>query len=104
MPINSVPPTLESLAIRIIALENAEKENHESHKIIYDRMESIELRSAVINDRYERILEEIRDINNKLETIAEQPQKRWDTAMTSGITALVGGGIGYALSQILGGV
>lgn len=95
MPMNSVPPTLESLAIRITALENAEKENHESHKIIYDRMESIELRSAVINDRYERILEEIRDINNKLETIAEQPQKRWDTAVTAVITAVIGIAVGW---------
>lgn len=75
-----------------------------SRKIIYERLERLDSFKAVTDERYKRILDEISEIKVELKAVSEQPKKRWDTAVTSCITAIIGGIIGFFVSKISGGM
>lgn len=84
-------------------LERLEQKYSESRQKIYARLESLERSEAVTQERYERILDEIKDINHQLKELSSKPQKRWDAAVLGVITTLIGGVTGYIVSKIFGG-
>ena len=46
----------------------------------------------------------ITDMSGRLKTVEDKPSKRWETIISSGISAVVGGVIGYVLFRLgLGG-
>lgn len=91
---------IKDLKTEIKALED---KYSSSRKLIYSRLEQLDRSAAVTDDRYVRILHEIEEINEKLKALSEQPQRRWDAAVTGTITAIIGGVIGFVISQIFGG-
>lgn len=79
---NSLPPTLESLAARITVLENANKENHESHGAIYARIEAVEKGHAVLDTSLTNIWTVLKEIQADIKELKEKPGKRWDAVVT----------------------
>lgn len=75
---NSFPPTLESLATRVTALENDIKENHESHGAIYARIETVERGHAVLDTSLTNIWTVLKEIQSDVKELKEKPGKRWD--------------------------
>lgn len=84
-------------------IKELEKKYSTSRKSIYERLENLERQSALTDERYKRILEELEELKNTIKPLTEKPQKRWDTAVTSTITAIVGGIVGFIISKIFGG-
>ena len=111
MPMNSTPITLESLPARVAMLEKKSEENHDAHDTIYNRIEKLESESGRVDEKYKMIIRDLDELKTqqkeillRIETMAQQPAKRWDTAITSIITSVVGGIVGYFLSNIAGGM
>lgn len=91
-------------------IESLEQKRTAENKEIYERLRSIEIANGVTDERYKSILKELNDqksqlatISNQLNALNEKPAKRLETAITSTISALVGGVIGYVISFIFGG-
>ena len=107
---NSIPITLEALAARITELEKAKGDNHADHSNIYRRLETLETDKGRTAEQYKYIrrdLDELKkqqqEILDRIELISQKPAKRWDTVVTSTITAIIGGIIGFILTRVLGG-
>ena len=108
---NSVPLTPESLAARITMLEKKIDENHEAHDAIYNRIERLETESGRVDEKYKSTMRDLgelktqqKEILSRIETMAQQPAKRWETVVSSAISAIVGGIMGYFASKFSGGV
>lgn len=93
---NSAPITLESLAVRVTALEHASERNSENHGQLYARIESMEKGYAVVNTNLDNIWTVLREIQSDLKTITDQPRKRMDTIITEAIK--------YAIIAIFGAI
>lgn len=81
-----------------------------ARKQIYTRLEALERASAVADERFKQILDEIKKSNEEIEKISKQiedlsnqPAKRWDKAVITTITTIVGAFVGYIASKIFGG-
>lgn len=92
-------------------LNRMESKYSESRQRIYERIERLETESGRTDEKYKSIMKDLEELKQKqkeilerIESMAQQPAKRWDTAITSIITAVVGGIVGYFLSNIAGGV
>lgn len=111
MPMNSTPITLESLAARVAMLEKKSEENHDAHDTIYNRIEKLESESGRVDEKYKMIIRDLDELKTqqkeillRIETMAQQPAKRWETAVTSCITAIIGAVMGYLVSVLTRGV
>lgn len=91
---------IKDLKTEVKALED---KYSSSRKLIYERLERLDRSAAVTDDRYVRILHEIEEINARLKALSEQPQKRWDTAVTVSITSIISGVIGFVIAKLFGG-
>ena len=86
---NSVPITLEGLAVRVTALENSEKENHESRGKIYARLEAVENGHAVLDSSLKSLKDLCEEIRADVKELKEKPAKRWDMIISEAIKWLV---------------
>lgn len=86
---NSAPLTLESLAVRVTALEKTASENHESHGSIYARLESIEKGHAVLDTNLTNIWKVLNEIQKDLKELKDKPGKRWDLIVSESIKWVV---------------
>lgn len=84
-------------------VKELEEKYSSSRRLIYDRLEELEKSSAIVDERYTRILSEIEEIKAAIKPLTDKPHKRWDTAITAVITATVGGVVGFVVSKIFGG-
>lgn len=91
---NSLPPTLESLAARVTVLENANKENHESHGAIYARIEAVEKGHATLDVSLTSIKQVLDEIKADVKDMKEKPVKRWDMIVSESIKWLVVAALG----------
>lgn len=78
---NSTPLTLESLAVRATALEQAMKENHETHGEIFARIEAVEKGHAVLDTNLNNIWKVLKEIQTDIKEMKERPTKRYDKAI-----------------------
>lgn len=78
IPINTTPLTLESLAVRVTALEHAKDENHESHGAIYARIEAVEKGHTALDVSLNSIKQVLDEIKSDVKELKEKPAKRWD--------------------------
>lgn len=76
-------------------IEELEKKVFNENKEINMRISALELAMALSDDRYNRILNEIGSLKSEIQKLTEQPKKRWDTAVTAVITAIVGIAVGW---------
>lgn len=78
----SIPDTIETLAVRVAALEHERDKNSEAHGKIYDRLEIMEQGHAVVNSNLDNIWTVLKEIQADLKSITERPQKRMDAIIT----------------------
>ena len=75
--------------------------NSEDHKEFYDRIEKSEKDMVEsIGDR-KHITQQLEEINGNVKTLMEKPAKRYDTVVTSVLTAAIGALVGFILSGVL---
>ena len=74
---NSQPPTLETLAVRVTSLEKSSADNHESHGGIYSRLSKIEQENAVINNSLSSIREMLATIQKDVQAVKDRPSNRY---------------------------
>ena len=82
---NSTPLTLESLAVRVTALEKTAEENHESHGAIYARIEAVEKGHAVLDTSLTNIWQVLKEIQSDVKELKDKPAKRWDLIISESI-------------------
>lgn len=75
---NSTPLTLESLAVRVTALEKTAAENHESHGAMYARIEAVEKGHAVLDNNLTNIWNVLKEIQADVKEMKDKPARRWD--------------------------
>lgn len=76
---NSAPLTLETLAVRVTALEHTSERNSEDHGKIYARVEAVEQGQAVVNNNMNNIITVCNEIKQDVKELKEKPAKRWDS-------------------------
>lgn len=76
--LNNTPLTLEALAVRITALENTAKQNHETHGEIFARIESVEKGNAVLDASLQNIWTVLKEIQADVKEMKSRPIKRYD--------------------------
>ena len=90
-------------------LDATEKMAHieESVKSAHKRIDDIEKLTQSVYElaaSIKTMQTSITNMSDRLKTVEEKPGKRWDLIVTCGITAIVGGVIGYVLFKLgLGG-
>lgn len=94
---NSLPPTLESLATRVTALETSSKENHESHGKIYERIDGLEKGHAVLDNSLTNIWQVLKEIQADVKEMKARPGKRYDRAVEIIVQWLIVGILGAAV-------
>lgn len=82
---NTAPITLESLAVRVTALEKTAAENHESHGAIYARLEAVEKGHAVLDTSLQNIWTVLKEIQSDVKELKDKPAKRWDLIVSETI-------------------
>lgn len=82
-------------------LKQLREKNSIDHKEFYNRIESTE--KAMVESMSDRkhINEKLDKIDVNVEALMQKPVKRYDTVVTSIITAVVGGLIGFLLSGVI---
>lgn len=94
---NSTPLTIEALAVRITALEQTAKENHESHGEIYARIEAVEKGHAVLDTNLTNIWKVLKEIQSDVKEMKERPTKRYDKVIDTVVQWLIVGILGAAV-------
>lgn len=94
---NSNPPTLESLAVRITSLEGTAKENHESHGEIYARITALEKGHAVLDNSLTNIWQVLKEIQADVKEMKARPGKRYDKVVEIVVQWLIVGILGAAV-------
>lgn len=89
--LNSAPITLESIAVRVTALENTAKQNHESHGEIYARIEAVEKGHAVLDTSLTNIWTVLKEIQADVKEMKARPTKRYDKAVDTVVQWLIVG-------------
>lgn len=80
---NSAPLTLETLAVRVTALEHTAERNSEDHGKIYARVEAVEQGQAVVNNNMNNIITVCNEIKQDVKELKEKPVKRYDSLINS---------------------
>lgn len=98
-------PSRECLSLaRVEALEKQMDEHKhsasEKHKEFFARIRALEQAKAVQEEQYKTILAKLETVAEAVNILKERPAKRWDSAITAIISALVGGAIGYFVSLL----
>lgn len=75
---NSNPLTLETLAVRVTALELESTRNKEAHEKIYSRVEELENGHAVTDSNLKNIENLCNEIRADVKELKEKPAKRYD--------------------------
>lgn len=87
---------------RIARLEQdfAFEKEHSSkaRQAIYDKLENHKTQLAVTDERYRQILSTLNELKSTVDELADNPAKHWNTLITTGITAMCSGLVGYILS------
>lgn len=86
------------------------KEQSENRKLLYGRIEALETDRGRTEEQYKQIQKSIEDLGKQqkelvdaLNDLKQKPAKRWDSVVSNGISAVVGGAVGVAISKIFGG-
>lgn len=91
-------------------VERLENKYSESRKQIYKRIDALESNYARTDERWSNVKEDLVEIKAqqkellaKFEQLSAQPAKRWDTAVSSSISAAVGAIVGAIGALLFGG-
>ena len=81
---------------RISAVEQSIKSAHHRINDIEKLVESVH----TIANGIKHMREDLNDVKERVDIIEEKPAKRWDLVVTTVVTALVSGFVGYLLSSL----
>lgn len=91
-------------------VKKLEEKYSESRRRIYERLEKIETESGRIDERYKNIMRDLEELKksqaeiiDRIDEIAQKPGERWNSVVSSGITAMVGSVLGYIFAKMFGG-
>lgn len=97
---------VERLREEVNSLQN---KYSDSRQKIYSRLEALENERGRTDEQYKNIISDIAELKGqykeilaRLDELRQQPAKRWDSMVASGISAIIGALVGY-MSTRLGG-
>lgn len=93
-----------ALAARVERLEDdlkTEKDRRQkTHKEFYDRIQALENRQSVNQEKLETIESKIDSMDGKLDALLQKPGKRWEAVVAAAISAVVAGLAAYLLARV----
>lgn len=72
------------------SLKDFKEQNAGSHREIFARLNKLERESAVINERYDIILEKLDRLTEKVDALESRPGKRWEGIVEKVILSIAG--------------
>lgn len=95
-----------ALETEIKQLKEMLNRNADDKREIYKRLSNLEMNSARVDEKYIRIMAELdsqkkqlADIAEMLDTLSKKPAKRWDAMISSIISAVVAGAVGFLVAH-----
>ena len=82
-------------------IEDIKDKNSRDHKEFFNRIEAVEKDMVESQGDRQHITQQLNEINLNVKALMQQPGKRYETIVTSALTAVVGAIIGFFLSGAL---
>ena len=82
-------------------LREFKERNSKDHKEFYNRLEDVEKDMVSSKSDREHINAKLDEISTDVKSLAEKPAKRYETIVTSALTAIIGALVGFILSGVL---
>lgn len=82
-------------------LREFKERNSKDHKEFYNRIEDVEKDMVSSKSDREHINAKLDEISTDVKSLAEKPAKRYETIVTSVLTAIIGALVGFILSGVL---
>lgn len=82
-------------------LKEMKSSNSEYHKEFYNRIEKLERDMVESENDREHITEKLDEIGENVKSLMEKPAKRYETIVTSVLTAVIGALVGFLLSGVI---
>ena len=82
-------------------LREFKERNSKDHKEFYNRLEDVEKDMVSSKSDREHINAKLDEISTNVKSLAEKPAKRYETIVTSVLTAIIGALVGFILSGVL---
>ena len=82
-------------------LREFKERNSKDHKEFYNRLEDVEKDMVSSKSDRAHINAKLDEISNDVKSLAEKPAKRYETIVTSVLTAIIGALVGFILSGVL---
>lgn len=82
-------------------LREFKERNSKDHKEFYNRLEDVEKDMVSSKSDREHINAKLDEISTDVKSLAEKPAKRYETIVTSILTAIIGALAGFILSGVL---
>lgn len=82
-------------------LREFKERNSKDHKEFYNRLEDVEKDMVSSKSDREHINTKLDEISTDVKSLAEKPAKRYETIVTSVLTAIIGALVGFILSGVL---
>lgn len=82
-------------------LREFKERNSKDHKEFYNRLEDVGKDMVSFKSDREHINAKLDEISTDVKSLAEKPAKRYETIVTSVLTAIIGALVGFILSGVL---
>lgn len=82
-------------------LRDFKERNSKDHKEFYNRLEDVEKDMVSSKNDREHINAKLDEISTDVKSLTEKPAKRYETIVTSVLTAIIGALVGFILSGVL---
>jgi len=82
------------------ALDTYREQSSETHKEIFARLNKLERENAVMDERYNTILEKLDRLTEKVDALEAKPAKRWDGVVEKIILTAMGALVLFMLAKM----
>lgn len=82
-------------------IEDIKDKNSRDHKEFFNRIEAVEKDMVESQGDRKHITQQLEEINVNVKALMQKPGKRYETIITSVLTAVIGALVGFVLSGIL---
>lgn len=99
-----MPDKCQEPCADLVRLENAmhklQDQNSESHREIFQRLNSLEQSDAVQKEQYSTILSKLDALSAQVQALEAKPAKRWESLVGQIIGLVVAALVGLAVAKI----
>ena len=95
------------MALRIEALEEANKNHGSTHREVFDRLRELERLEGIQGEQYKNILEKLDnltrrhdELNRKLSELEARPGRRWEGIVDKAVWAVLAAVIAFLLGRV----